>query len=95
MIASIFFMRKCLSASPVVAGMFPLADMMQISCQFEIRLIEKRRQFCRNRRVCGQFNVDLVKREVEKYRHRRKIGRKLKKSGFPAIAKAGCEMIKR
>jgi len=25
MIASIFFMRKCLSASPVMAGIFPLA----------------------------------------------------------------------
>jgi hypothetical protein len=65
-----------------MAGMFPLADMMQISCQFEIRLIEKRRRFCRNRRVCGEFNVDLVTRGVEKRRLSEKNRPKTGKARF-------------
>ncbi|AIC27312.1 hypothetical protein IE4771_CH02203 [Rhizobium etli bv. mimosae str. IE4771] len=53
-------MRKCSPLLPLWQDVSRSPDMMQISCQFEIRLFEKIRRFCQNRRVCGAFDMVLV-----------------------------------
>ncbi|MBB2692273.1 UNVERIFIED_ORG: hypothetical protein GGI63_003369 [Rhizobium esperanzae] len=57
--------------------------MMQISCQFEIHLDEKRRRFCQNRRVYREFHVDLATEEVEKHGFPSKIVPETEKISFP------------
>jgi len=54
--------------------------MMQISCQFEIRLPKKIREFRRNRRICGDSDVDLVTKLPQNSALRSKSYRKSEKT---------------
>jgi hypothetical protein len=69
--------------------------MMQISCQFEIRLAQKIAEFYACSPVCLSFRVVLMKNQVNKTAFMIKIPRNSKKSCCPRFCKVQFESMKK